>query len=236
MRKPSSSLQAVSVLAVMITTMTSCALPTGSETEPLVPTATATSPAPTATVTIPTPSGVDGIAMEVPDGWYSALVELENLEALIFIQQDPSDLAEFDDPDLALPLDFAAGALILTPLPEGSDAETLSESMLSAVPDLTGDDLDAMLLPLDQSGLIDFTAVEGATVLEARVDSLAGMQAMMMDGLVAFVDDLPPALRVQVWLTWTEYTFVAYYAMAAEQAWPDAQAPLNAALESVTIR
>jgi hypothetical protein len=57
-----------------------------------------------------------------------------------------------------------------------------------------------------------------------------------MDGMVIFVDDLPPQLRIQVWLTWTEVSFVAYYALAAEEAWPDAEAPLNAALDTVSIR
>jgi hypothetical protein len=174
--------------------------------------------------------------MSVPYGWYSTVVELERLEALIFIKQNPADLAEFDDPDLALPLDFVAGALVITPLPDGSDAETLSESMLDAISELTGDDLDAMLLPLDQAGLIDYTAVAGAELLQAAADTLAGMPAIMMDGMVIFVDDLPPQLRVQVWLTWTEDSFVAYYALAAEQAWQDAEAPLHAALETVSIR
>lgn len=236
MRIRSSSLMVLTVLAMMITTMTACASLTDSESDAAPATATDSSPVAAATDTIPTPSGVGGIAISVPYGWYSTVVELEHLEALIFVQQDPADLAEFDDPDLALPLDFAAGALIITPLPDGSDPETLSESMLTAVPELTGDDLDAMLLPLDQAGLIDFTAVAGAQLLRADVDTLAGMQALMMDGMVTFVDDLPPRLRVQVWLTWTEDSFVAYYALAAEQAWPDAEAPLAAAHDTVSIR
>jgi hypothetical protein len=236
MRTRSSSILAIAALAVLVTTMTSCASLTNGGSEAADPTATDSIPSATATVTIPTPSGVGEIAMSVPYGWYSVVVELERLEALIFVEQDPSDLAEFDDPDLALPLDFAAGALIITPLPDGSDAETLSESMLDAIPELTGDDLDAMLLPLDQAGLIDYTAVAGAELLQATADTLAGMPALMMDGLVTFVDDLPPELRVQVWLTWTEESFVAYYALAAEMAWPDAQAPLAAALVSVSIR
>jgi hypothetical protein len=238
MRTRSSSVLIVAALAVLITSMTSCASLTGGDSDSPDPTATETSPPATATVTdtLPTPSGVGGIAMSVPFGWYSTVVELDRLEALIFVEQDPAELAEFDDPDLALPLEFAAGALIITPLPDGSDAETLSESMLDAIPALTGDDLDAMLLPLDQAGLIDYTAVSGAELLRAVADTLAGMQALMMDGMVAFVDDLPPLLHVQVWLTWTEESFVAYYALAAEQAWPDAEAPLIAALDTVSIR
>ncbi len=238
MRTRSTNVQIIAALMVVIATLTSCASLAGDETETPDPTATDSIPPATATATdtLPTPSGVGGIAMTVPYGWYSSVVELERLEALIFVEQDPADLAEFDDPDLALPLDFAAGALIITPLPDGSDAETLSESMLDAIPELTGDDLDAMLLPLDQAGLIDYTAVEGAELLQAAADTLAGMPALMMDGLVSFVDDLPPQLRVQVWLTWTEESFIAYYALAAEQAWPDAEAPLIAALDTVSIR
>jgi hypothetical protein len=179
---------------------------------------------------------LDDVTMLIPEDWYSAHVELERLEALIFMQLDPVELTEYDDPDLAVPLDYAAGALIITPLPEGSDAQTLSEVMMSAIPDLTGDDLDAMLLALDLAGLIDYTAVASAQLLRAGADTLAGIPALMMDGMVTFVDELPPELRVQVWLTWTEDSFVAYYALAAEQAWPDAEAPLIATLESISIR
>lgn len=236
MRTKPSPIQIIAALAVLVTAMTSCASLTASEADSPDPSATDSIPSATATDTIPTPSGVGGIAMSVPFGWYSTVVELDHLEALIFVMQDPADLAEFDDPDLALPLDFVAGALIITPLPDGSDAETLSQSMLDSIPELTGDDLDAMLLPLDQAGLIDYTAVAGAELLQAADDTLAGTPALMMDGTVTFVDELPPQLRVQVWLTWTEQSFVAFYALAAEQVWADAEAPLIAARETVSIR
>jgi hypothetical protein len=215
----------------------------------LIPTACASQPvldtpgvgdaqAPTSTATEPIPlvATIDDVSMVIPEGWHVAQVSLERLEALIFVQQDPDMLAEFDDPDLAVPLDYAAGALIITPLPEGSDAETLSESMLSAVVDLTGDDLDATLLALDQAGLIDYTAVEGAQLLQADIDTLAGIPALMMDGTVTFADELPPDLRIRVWLTWTDDSFIVYYALASEMAWPDAEAPLVAAHGSVSTR
>ncbi|HEY69160.1 MAG TPA: hypothetical protein G4O08_01105 [Anaerolineae bacterium] len=193
---------------------------------------------PIATPPEPTPfeATLNGMSMVIPEGWYAAEVSLERLEALIFVQQDPSMLAEFDDPDLAVPLDYAAGALIITPLPEGSDAETLRESMLGAIADLTADDLDAMLLPLDQAGLIDYIAVEGAQLLQADIDLLAGNQALMMEGMVTFIDELPPELHIQIWLTWWEDSFIAYYTLATEQAWEDAEAPLVAAHASVSIR
>jgi hypothetical protein len=214
------------VLAALCGTITSCLSVSAADTpgagDAQTPASTATEPGLPVTT-------IDGVTMLVPEDWYSAQVELERLQALIFMRLDPDDLAEFDDPDLALPLDYAAGALIITPLPEDSDAQTLSEAMLSAIPDLTGDDLDAMLLALDQAGLIDYTAVASVQLLRAGADTLAGLPALMMDGMVTFVDELPPELRAQVWLTWTEASFVAYYALAAEQAWPDAEAGGGAA-------
>ncbi len=192
--------------------------------------------APTATEPGQQPITIDSVSLFIPQYWYSAHVELERLQALIFVQQDPEMLAQFDDPDLALPLDYAAGALILTPLPEGSDPESMSDALLSDIPDLTADDLDAMLLPLDQAGLIDYTVVEGVELLRAWADTLAGLPALAMEGTASFMDSLPPGLHVQVWLTWTEESFVAYYALAAAPAWPDAEAPLAAALESISIR
>jgi hypothetical protein len=221
------------VLAALCGTLTSCLSMPAADTPDAGETQT---PAPTETEPGLPVITLDDVTMLIPEDWYSAHVELERLEALIFMQLDPVELTEYDDPDLAVPLDYAAGALIITPLPEGSDAEALSEAMLGAIPDLTGDDLDAMLLALDLAGLIDYTAVASAQLLRAGADTLAGLPALMMDGMVTFVDELPPELRVQVWLTWTEDSFVVYYALAAEQAWADAEAPLIAALESISIR
>ncbi len=221
---------------ILCTVLTSCVSPPGGDTEVPVPTATEADPQPTETEPSRQATTIDSVSLFIPEYWYSAHVELERLQALIFVQQDPEILAAFDDPDLALPLDYAAGALIITPLPEGSDPETMSDAFLSDIPNLTADDLDAMLLPLDQAGLIDYTVVEGVELLDAWADTFAGLPAVVMDGTASFMDDMPPELRIQVWLTWTDASFVAFYALAAAPAWADAEAPLIAALESISIQ
>jgi hypothetical protein len=216
--------------------LASCVSRPAGDGETPAPTATEEGPQPTETEPSRQATTIDSVSLFVPEYWYSAQIELERLQALIFVQQDPEVMAEFNDPDLALPLDYAAGALIITPLPEGSDPETMSDAFLSDIPNLTADDLDAMLLPLDQAGLIDYTVVEGVELLRAWADTLAGLPAVVMDGTASFTDDMPPELRIQVWLTWTDASFVAFYALAAAPAWADAEAPLIAALESISIQ
>lgn len=178
---------------------------------------------------------LDGLRLHVPEDWYYAQIDHERMTALVFVQQDPEELGEFNDPDLALPLDYAAGAVVITPLPEGSDPEALRQAMIDSVADLTGDDFDAMVLALDQVGLIDYTAVDGAVLSDAWVDVLASLPAVVMDGTVRFEDELPPELRIQVWLTWTDERFVAYYAVATTEVWPGVEASLATTRESIEI-
>ena len=52
--------------------------------------------------------------LEIPSGWYYAGVEQEGLTGVLFSKQSPQDLAVFDDPVLAVPIDFAGGAFVKT--------------------------------------------------------------------------------------------------------------------------
>jgi hypothetical protein len=232
------------ILLLVIAGLTGCGIATTAQPSAQVPgTAPPTetsSPADALTPTEGIPERpaimVDGISLHIPEDWYFAQIDHERMTGLVFVQQDPEELGEFIDPDLALPLDYAAGAVVITPLPEGSDPEALRQAMIDSVPDLAGDDFDAMVLALDQVGMLDYTAVDAATLSDAWVDVLASLPAVVMDGVVIFEDALPPELRIQVWLTWTGERFVAYYAVATAQAWPGVEAALATARDSMEIR
>lgn len=178
---------------------------------------------------------LDEFRNAVPQDWYSASVGVGEIESLIFVNMDPKSLEEFDDASLAMPTDFAAGALLLSPLPEDSDPDALLQGMISSLPDLEESDLEALLLGLDQVGLINLASVENATLHQAKSDFLGNKTAILLDGELDFEERLPPILRTQVWLTWTEGYFVTYYAMATEQVWPTVEEDLLKAKNSIVL-
>lgn len=171
----------------------------------------------------------------IPDGWYWINVGLEVLDGILFVQQDPAALQAFDDSALALPADYAAGALVISPLPAESNADDLLAGMTESLPDLTDDDLEAMLIGADRVGLINMIAVDYARLNQVWVDVLAGREAIVMDGTVHFTDAQPPILRTQVWLIWTESAFITYYVMATEQVWLAVESSFNATRNSLYI-
>jgi hypothetical protein len=202
----------------------------------------ATSPPPSPTPAIPTATEqlyagprVTDVKISLPEGWFYAYVENEHFDSLVFTQQDPAELSEFDDPQLALPLDFAAGALVLTPLPEGSDPQALQNALLEGISELDEDDFEAMLFALDQVGLINYAAVDHATLLTASAGEMAARPALVLDGTLYFEDDLPPALRVQIWLAVTQDAWLAFYGLAAEKAWPGVQPALAQTQNSIQL-
>lgn len=243
----------VELLVVLMLLMSACATTTEaitvtsealSPTEtPLPPTAATsptgeeTPPTPMETVVEPAPSQVmlGANSIVIPDGWYWTNVRLEGLDSILFLQQDPAALQAFDDPALALPADYAAGALVVSPLPAETNADDLLAGMAESLPELSDDDLEAMLIGADRVGLINMIAVDYARLDQVRADVLAGRAAIVMDGTVHFTDAQPPILRTQVWLSWTESAFVTYYVMATEHVWSAVESNFNVTRNSLSI-
>jgi hypothetical protein len=187
-------------------------------TPPPIPTDSAEAPlAPATSESMVEPQTAAGIT--IPNGWFSTPIQVGEMSGVVFVQQDPTLLAAFDDPALAVPADFAGGALISTDLPAGTEAGNLEAGMEANLASLGDQDFEAMLLAADRAGLINIAAVDHTVLQEARLDTMAGRPAMVMVGTIHFLDDQPPVLQGEVWLSWTEDAFVTYYALAAETAW-----------------
>ena len=157
------------------------------------------------------------VGITIPNGWYSTQVNLENLESIVFVKQNPEFLQSFDSQALAVPIEFAGGALVVSPLPAGGDG--MSAWMGGGESHLNDQDLEAILTIADQIGLINMTAVEFSHLEQARSDTLSGSPAVVLDGTIHFFDAQPPVVRTQVWLAWTEQRFVTFYLITAEETW-----------------
>ena len=86
---------------------------------PLTQTAISMLPGPSETPfhLLPTTSMLGDVGITIPNGWYSTQVNLENLESIVFVKHNPEFLQSFDSQALAVPFEFAGGALVLSPLP-----------------------------------------------------------------------------------------------------------------------
>ena len=188
---------------------------------PLTQTALSTLPRPSETPSylLPIASMLGDVGITIPNGWYSTQVNLENLESIVFVKQNPEFLQSFDSHALAVPIEFAGGALVLSPLPAGGDGDGMSAWMGGGESHLNNQDIEAILTIADQIGLINMTAVEFSHLEQARSDTLLGNPAFVLDGTIHFIYAQPPVVRTQVWLAWTEQRFVAFYMFAAEETW-----------------
>ncbi len=175
------------------------------------------------------------ISIRVPPDWHATEVRLELLEAIVFINQEPNELRAFEDPLLAMPADFAGGALVVAPLPPGSDPDAMFSWMAEGIGELGDQDLEGMLVAADQVGLINLAGVESTELQRAGPDSLGDRPAVVLEGTLHFLENRPPALRTQVWLAWTERDFVSYYQMAAEESWPAVRPLFDQARSTLTI-
>ena len=171
----------------------------------------------------------------IPPGWYYAGVEQEDMTGVLFSRQSPQELAEFDDPDQAVPMDFAGGAFVRSSLPEGADPQAMLAGMETSLAELGDQDLCAMLIAADQAGLLNLRAVDFTLLERAEVGEMGGKPAIIMEGTVHFLDGKPPVLRMQVWLAWTQDAFYTLYLLASETVWQENSAAFEAVGQSITL-
>jgi hypothetical protein len=175
------------------------------------------------------------VDLKIPRDWYKVEVSLDHLDSLLFMEQDPNELAGFDDPDLAFPLDFKAGAILITN-PDDVDSQEWQQKAAAGYATLDDDELVAMLLGLDQVGLINFAAVENARLESATLGNLGGVFALKLEGDIFFTKGTPPVLHVVIWLCRIDDRFLSYYATASEAVWPSSEATYEAVAETIQFR
>jgi hypothetical protein len=171
----------------------------------------------------------------IPAGWYYADVEQEGLTGVLFSKQSPQELAAFDDPAQAVPVDFAGGALVRTDLPEGADPQAMLAGMEASLAELGDQELGAMLITADQTGLLNLKAVDVTRLERAWVGELGGKPAIMMEGTAHFLDGKPPVLRMQVFLAWTPEAFYSLYLLAGETVWQENSAVFESVRQSIHL-
>lgn len=190
---------------------------------------------PTAGVALTGHIHLGDLSIEIPEDWYWTQVNPDHLDSLLFMEHNPTVLAEFDDPNLALPMDFEAGALVVTASSDDIDPLAWQQSAVEGYMDLEDGDLEAMLLAIDQVGLINLAVVDNVRLEGTSLDKLGEQFALKMEGEVFFTEDTPPVLHLAVWLCRIEGHFVAYYAMASEDLWQSSEAVFKAVADTFQI-
>ena len=186
-------------------------------------------------------SGGNAVGLEaeglqaIPPGWYYAGVEQEELTGVLFSKQSPQELAAFDDPALAVPMDFAGGAFVRTALPAGADPQAMLAGLEASLAELGDQDLGAMLIAADQAGLLNLRAVDFSRLERAWVGEMGGKPAIMMEGTVHFLDGKPPVLRMQVRLVWTQDAFYTLYLLASETVWQETSSAFETVGQSISL-
>lgn len=176
-----------------------------------------------------------GGILDIPAGWYYAGVEQEELTGVLFSKQSPQELAAFDDPALAVPMDFAGGAFVRTALPAGADPQAMLAGLEASLAELGDQDLGAMLIAADQAGLLNLRAVDFSRLERAWVGEMGGKPAIMMEGTVHFLDGKPPVLRMQVRLVWTQDAFYTLYLLASETVWQETSSAFETVGQSISL-
>jgi hypothetical protein len=198
----------------------------------LLPTSTS---APLPATNTASPNQLSNNELVIPLNWYSTTIDQPNLAGYLFVKHDPANLASFDDPTLAVPADFAGGALINTPLPPEADADNLQANMEANLSKMTDQDFEAMLIGADQIGLINLAAVSHGRLHQAQLDTLGGQPAILLEGTIHFAEEQPPILLGQIWLTWTGKSFTTFYALGTEAIWPSIKSELEDARQSFIL-
>lgn len=152
-------------------------------------------------------------------------MDVKNLHAIVTASQETIE-------GETIPAGFAAAALVTTPLPEGSAPQALLAGAEQNLAQYTSEDLEGLLAAADQIGLIDLSRSPAITLSEVRMDTLAGLPALYMDGSLGYESS---SVHIQVWLCWTANLFVAYDEVAESQSWQEDAASFEAIRNSITF-
>lgn len=175
---------------------------------------------------IPTAENQEGtspsqqIPLSPPTDWFYSQNRIDNLLTLIYTNYNPVQLQS--DTNLAsIPANFAAGALVISPLPDGSDLEALQAGLKANLDEYGAQDMEGMLYVTHQIGLLDLGDMEGVEFTSATMEVLAGYEALLLEGIINMGGS--DQLQAQIWLTWTQTSFVSLFEFSTIESWPSVE-------------
>lgn len=142
--------------------------------------------------------------LNTPQNWFYTVVNEENMQGWVFTPNDPLLMAEqgFNG--------WAAIVWLVTPIPDGADVAEMQTQMITRVDQYGNDELQAVLLPAQETGLIELTD-EVVTLVGAEVVPWGNVEALRLDGNILFGGDTNTQVDISVFLTWNADEFVAFY-------------------------
>ncbi len=142
--------------------------------------------------------------LNTPQNWFYTVVNQENMLGWVFTPNDPLLMAEqgFNN--------WSAIVWLVTPIPQGSDVEEMHKQMLANVGTYTSDELQAVLLPAQETGLIEITD-EPVTLNKSEVVKWGNVDALHLQGNILFSDSSTTQIDVDIYLTWNADEFISFY-------------------------
>lgn len=150
---------------------------------------------------------LENYKLDIPKDWYYAMVTDNQMNGWAFTMQNP---AETSVNGLS---NWAGGLWAVSPIPAEASSENFSTNLNAMVEDYAQSDFEAILLPVQQAGLLDLTEAE-IVFNDAEVSTWAGKDCLKMSGVIKFGSD-EPELSVDVFLTWVDQKFITYYDLSA---------------------
>ncbi|MAT44636.1 MAG: hypothetical protein CL609_20065 [Anaerolineaceae bacterium] len=156
--------------------------------------------------------------LNAPKDWFFTVVNEERMLGWVFTPTDPQLMA-----DQGLK-DWSAILWLVTPLPSGVNAEQMRAQMFENIDAYGDDELQAALLPAQQTGIIELLD-EPVLLVDAEIVQWGGLETIHLEGDILFdVDGVVEQVDVSVYLTWNAEEFISFYQFS-DQSLTDSLTP-----------
>jgi hypothetical protein len=179
---------------------------------------------------------INSISVALPVGWFHADVDQDPIKALAFANQDLRQVqlnGETVDEDTLQR--FIKGALVVSPLPAGSDPVALRTGLASNLGHYTSADLEGMLFVADSIGLINLLEIDNIILNSVVIGAIDDIPALVMSGSFEIIEGQDGVQSARVWLTWTDSHFVSFYEIANASIFEDAGGQFDIIRQSIQL-
>jgi len=170
---------------------------------------------------------LDNYRLNIPKDWFYTVVNDNQMNGWAFMNHDPSKTSVNGFKD------WAGGLWIVAPVPTELNVEDFSINLNAQVEEYGQSDFDAILLPVQQAGLLDLSDSE-IIFGQASVSTWAGKECIQMNGIVRF-GDTGDELSASVYLMWVDQNFISYYNFSDTAITSDFESVFIASRESLVI-
>lgn len=146
---------------------------------------------------------LDNYRLNIPKDWFFTVVNDNQMNGWAFMANDPTETGVIGFEK------WAGGLWVVSPVPPETNLDDFSLNLKSQVDDYGQSEFEAILLPVQQAGLLDLSDAK-ITFIQAGVSTWAGYECLQMSGTIN-VGNPGIELSASVYLMWTNQNFISYY-------------------------